>query len=356
MTNTRRDDIHDVTSSSQMTTREGASPVGRRALLSGMTALGSLSALSSAQAAKKAVSTTSAEAAPLQDPVHHYPSPPFHQPLQSWPGLQSSMTPRPDCGEKSYKGAGRLSGRKALITGGDSGIGRAVAIAYAREGADIAINYLPKEESDAQEVAALMRKAGRQVALIPGDLREETFCQTLVHNAVKQLGGLDILVNNAGRQHYCEDILELTTEEFDWTLKTNIYALFWLVKAAVPHLPKGATIINTASRNAYAPNPILVDYAMTKAGIANMTHSLARQLLPRGIRVNAVAPGPFWTPLQVCGAQPQSVVEHFGSETAYHRPGQPVEIAPMYVTLASQESSYVTGQVWGITGGDGSPG
>ncbi|MCX5615404.1 SDR family oxidoreductase [Bombella sp. TMW 2.2559] len=331
--------------------------VGRRAFFSGAAALGSLSLLSSAQAAGNGPSVVQTQGAGgLLDPVTRYPAPPFPQQPQNWPGLQSRMTPRPDCGEEHYQGSGRLAGRKALITGGDSGIGRAVAIAYAREGADVAISYLPQEESDAREVAGLIQKAGRKVVLLPGDIRKEATCQKIVRKAVDELGGLDILVNNAGRQHYCEDILDLTTEEFDWTLKTNIYALFWLVKAAVPHLPKGSVIINTTSRNAYQPSHILVDYAMTKAGIANMTHSLARQLLPRGIRVNAVAPGPFWTPLQVCGAQPQSVVQHFGEETPYYRPGQPVEIAPVYVTLASQESSYVTGQVWGITGGDGVPG
>lgn len=329
--------------------------IGRRSILSGAAGLGSLSLFSAANATEKAF-TQRTNTPSLLDPVSQYPTSPFPQQPQSWPGLQSHMTPRPDCGENSYKGSGRLKGRKALITGGDSGIGRAIAIAYAREGADIAINYLPQEESDAQEVAALIRKAGGKAITIAGDLRHEAFCKKLVATAAKELGGLDILVNNAGRQHYCEDILDLTTEQFDWTLKTNIYALFWLVKAAIPHLPKGSSIINTSSRNAYDPSKILVDYAMTKAGIANMTHSLAKQLLPRGIRVNAVAPGPFWTPLQVCGAQPQSVVEHFGAETEYQRPGQPVEIAPLYVTLASSESSYVTGQVWGITGGNGVPG
>ncbi|WP_323670731.1 SDR family oxidoreductase [Bombella pollinis] len=330
--------------------------VDRRSFVSGVAAFGSLSLFSSAQAAAGPSVMQTHEAGGLLDPVTRYPAPPFAQQPQNWPGLQSAMTPRPDCGEAHYQGSGRLAGRKALITGGDSGIGRAVAIAYAREGADVAISYLPQEESDAREVEALIRQAGRKAVLLPGDIRKEATCQTIIHKAVDALGGLDILVNNAGRQHYCEDILELTTEEFDWTVKTNLYALFWLVKAAIPHMPKGSAIINTTSRNAYQPNPILVDYAMTKAGIANMTHSLARQLLPRGIRVNAVAPGPFWTPLQVCGAQPQSVVQHFGEETPYHRPGQPVEIAPVYVTLASQESSYVTGQVWGITGGDGVPG
>ncbi|UMM64521.1 putative oxidoreductase YghA [Aristophania vespae] len=330
--------------------------VGRRTVLSSAVALGSLSVIPSAHAAEGASSTMGAGMQSQADPVGHYPKPPFPKQPQQWPGLQSKMDPRPDCGETSYKGSGRLAGRKALITGGDSGIGRAVAIAYAREGADVAISYLPQEESDAREVIELIQKEGRKAVALPGDLRKEEVCQNVVKTAVEKLGGLDILVNNAGRQQYCEDILELTTEAFDWTLKTNIYALFWLVKAAVPHLPKGSAIINTTSSNAYSPSPILVDYSLTKAAIANMTHTLGQQLLKRGIRVNAVAPGPFWSALQVCGGQPQSAVEKFGSETAYHRPGQPVEIAPVYVTLASHESSYVTAQVWGITGGNGMPG
>ncbi|MFC6010559.1 SDR family oxidoreductase [Nocardia lasii] len=289
-------------------------------------------------------------------PSPRYPAPPFAEQAQPWPGLQSKMDPRPDCGETSYRGNGRLAGRRALITGGDSGIGRAVAIAFAREGADVAINYLHPEQGDADEVVELIRAAGRVAVAVPGDLRSEQFCAKLVEDAAEGLGGLDIVVNCAGRQHYCDDIVELSTEEFDWTLKTNLYALFWLIKAAVPRLAPGSAIITTTSRNAYDPNKILIDYALTKAGIANMTRGLGKQLLPRGIRVNSVAPGPFWTPLQVSGAQPQSVVEEFGAEVAYRRPGQPVEIAPVYVTLASAESSYVTGQVWGITGGDGEPG
>jgi len=295
-------------------------------------------------------------AAPLSDPQKLYPHAPFASQPQEWPGLQSRMHPRPDCGETSYKGSGRMSGRHVLITGGDSGLGRAVAIAYAREGADVAINYLPQEEEDANEVIALIRKAGRKAVALPGDIRTEAFCQKLVSDAVAQLGGLDTLVNCAGRQHYHESILDLSTDEFDWTLKTNLYALFWIIKAAIPHMPPGSAIVNTASSNAYNPSEIIVDYSLTKAGIANLTKSLAKQLLPKGIRVNAVAPGPFWTPLQVCGGQPMSAVEKFGTTVPMNRPGQPVEIAPVYVTLASTEASYITGQIYGITGGTGMPG
>ncbi|GGK34718.1 SDR family oxidoreductase [Nocardia camponoti] len=292
----------------------------------------------------------------LINPMTEYPAPPFPEQPQPWPGLQSKMRPIPDCGETSYRGSGRLAGQRALITGGDSGIGRAVAIAFAREGADVAINYLPAEQSDADEVLNLIRDAGRTAVGLPGDIREEAFCKQLVADAVTQLGGIDTFVNCAGRQHYARHIEELSTEDFDWTLKTNLYALFWLIKAAVPHLKPGSSIIATTSRNAYQPIDILIDYALTKAGIANMVRGLGKQLLPQGIRVNGVAPGPFWTPLQVCGAQPQSVVAEFGADVVYKRPGQPVEIAPVYVTLASPEASYVTAQIWGITGGNGVPG
>ncbi|GBR30394.1 dehydrogenase [Kozakia baliensis NRIC 0488] len=295
-------------------------------------------------------------APPPSDPAKLYPHAPFASQPQPWPGLASRMQPRPDHGETSYKGSGKMAGRKALITGGDSGLGRATAIAYAREGADVAINYLPQEEEDAREVIALIQQAGRKAVAIPGDIRKESFCKHLVQRAVDQLGGLDTLVNCAGRQHYHESILDLTTEDFDWTLKTNLYALFWIIKAAIPHLPPGSAIVNTASTNAYNPGQIIIDYSITKAGIANLTKSLAKQLVPKGIRVNAVAPGPFWTALQVCGGQPMSAVEKFGENTPIGRPGQPAEIAPVYVTLASTEGSYLTGQIFGITGGTGIPG
>jgi NAD(P)-dependent dehydrogenase (short-subunit alcohol dehydrogenase family) len=265
------------------------------------------------------------------------------------------MKPRPDHGETSYRGSDRLLGRKALITGGDSGIGRAAAIAYAREGADVAINYLPVEESDAREVVQLIRAEGRSAFPMPGDLRDADFCRKLVDQAVSKLGGLDILVNVAGRQQARASILELSDESFDATFKTNVYALFWLTKAAIPHLAAGAAIINTASVQAYDPDPTLLDYAPTKAAIVAFTKSLAKQVAARGIRVNAVAPGPFWTPLQVQGGQLPEAIPQFGANTPLGRPGQPAELAPLYVLLASQESSYATGQVLGESGGRGQP-
>ncbi|WP_425148601.1 SDR family oxidoreductase [Deinococcus sp.] len=296
---------------------------------------------------------------PLQsvkrDPTTQYPRPPFPKQTQPWPGLASQMTPRPNHGETSYQGTGRLVGRKALITGGDSGIGRAVAIAFAREGADVAINYLPVEESDAREVIALIQAAGRKAVAIPGDIRSETFCQSLVAQAVRELGGLDILVNNAARQHAVDSILDLSTELFDWTLKTNLYAMFWITKAAMPHFQPGACIINTASEQAYDPSANLLDYAQTKAAIVNFSKSLARQVIHRGIRVNAVAPGPIWTPLQPSGGQNPAKIPVFGADTPMKRPGQPAELAPAYVTLASQESSYATAQVYGVNGGNAAP-
>lgn len=284
-----------------------------------------------------------------------YPRPPFPRQEQPWPGLTSRMDPRPDHGETSYRGSGRLTGRKALITGGDSGIGRAAAIAFAREGADVAFNYLPAEEADAQEVAALIRAAGRTAVPLPGDIRDEAFCTRLVADAVRGLGGLDILVNNAARQHSVDSLADITTEQFDETLKTNLYAMFWITRAAMAHLKDGAAIINTSSVTAYEPPENLLDYAATKAAIITFTKGLARQVAGRGIRANAVAPGPFWTPLQPSGGQPPEKVEHFGAETPLGRPGQPVELAPVYVFLASGEASYVTGHVYGAVGGRGGP-
>ena len=293
--------------------------------------------------------------APMADPRTLYPKPPFQRQSQPWPGLASKMEPKPDHGESSYRGRGRLTGRKALITGGDSGLGRAAAIAFAREGADVAIGYLPAEEEDARDTAEWIRKAGRKAVQLPGDIRDEAFCNKLVADAVKELGGLDVLVNNAGRQHSAESILEISTEEFDWTLKTNLYAMFWITKAAVPHIGAGGCIINTASVTAYDPPENLLDYSATKAAIANFSKCLAKQLAKRGVRVNAVAPGPFWTPLQVSGGQTQEKLETFGGDTPLGRPGQPAEIATVFVDLASTEASYVTGQVYGAAGGRGNP-
>ena len=299
--------------------------------------------------------TADGAAVPPKNPLDAYPAPPFPKQQQPWPGLASKMSPRPDHGETSYKGSGRLKGRKALLTGGDSGIGRAAAIAYAREGADVAINYLPAEEADAREVVALIRAEGRKAVAIPGDIKDEAFCRKLVADAARELGGLDILVNNAARQISRDSILDITTAQFDETFKTNVYAMFWITKAAVPLLKPGATIINTASVNAYDPSENLIDYAATKGAIMIFTKGLAKQLAPKGIRVNAVAPGPFWTPLQVTGGQPPDKLPQFGADTPMKRPGQPAELAAVYVLLASNESSYATGQVYGAAGGHGGP-
>lgn len=289
----------------------------------------------------------------MQDPREQYPKPPFPRQPQPVPGLAKQMDPKPDHGETSYKGAGKLTGRKALVTGADSGIGRAAAIAYAREGADVAINYLPSEEADAQEVVRLIEADGRKAVALPGDNMDEAFCRDLVKNAVERLGGLDILVINAGRQQTRDSVAEVETDEFDRTMKTNLYAMHWLTQAALPHLPPGAAIITTASVQAYDPSPSLIHYATTKAGIVAYTKALAQEVLKKGIRANVVAPGPFWTALQPSGGATQEKVEKFGAGSEFGRPGQPVEIAPVYVLLASQEGSYIAGEVFGVTGGSG---
>jgi NAD(P)-dependent dehydrogenase (short-subunit alcohol dehydrogenase family) len=289
----------------------------------------------------------------MQDPRTQYPRPPFPKQPQSVPGLAAEMDPKPDHGEESYRGSGKLAGRKAIVTGGDSGIGRAAAIAFAREGADVAIVYLPAEESDAKEVVALIEADGRKAIVLPGDVTDEAFCRALVDDAVAGLGGLDILVVNAGHQQTRDDISKVSSKDFDQTMKTNLYALHWITQAAVPHLTAGASIITTASVQAYDPSAALLDYATTKAGIVAYTKALAKQLIEKGIRANAVAPGPFWTALQPSGGQTQEKLQKFGEASAFGRPGQPVEIAPVYVLLASQESSYTTGEVYGVTGGAG---
>lgn len=289
----------------------------------------------------------------MQDPRKQYPQPPFPRQPQPVPGEAGKMDPVPDHGETSYRGAGKLVGRKALVTGGDSGIGRAAAIAYAREGADVAISYLPSEAADAAQVIQLIEAEGRKAIDLPGDVTDESWCRDLVAQAVEKLGGLDILVINAGRQQYREDISQVTSEDFDKTLKTNLYAMHWIAQAAVPHLPAGASVITTASIQAYDPSAILLDYATTKAGIVAYTKALSKQLMEKGIRANVVAPGPFWTALQSSGGQPQEAVTKFGEQTPFGRPGQPVEIAPVYVLLAGQEGSYITGEVFGVTGGAG---
>jgi NAD(P)-dependent dehydrogenase (short-subunit alcohol dehydrogenase family) len=291
----------------------------------------------------------------MQDPTKQYPQPEFEKQPQPSPGLAKEMVPKPDHGEESYRGFGRLAGRRALITGADSGIGRAVAIAFAREGADLAINYLESEEPDAREVVDLIEQAGRKAFALPGDISNESFCKRLIADSTEKLGGLDILVNVAGKQQSVDEINDLSTEQFEATFRTNVFAMFWLCKFALPHMPAGATIINTTSIQSYQPSPHLLDYASTKGAITAFTHALAKQVIGKGIRVNAVAPGPVWTPLQPSGGQPQEKVVKFGSEAPMKRPGQPAELAPIYVVLASQESSFVTGEVYGVTGGNHLP-
>ena len=289
------------------------------------------------------------------DPVSQYemPDPPRQQ--QPGPGLDAELTPGADHGEKSYRGSGRLEGRRALVTGADSGIGRAAAIAFAREGADVVLSYLPEEQRDADEVAGLIREAGRKAVLAPGDVADEKYARGLVRTAPTELGGLDLIANVAGRQQTEDDITKITSDSFDLTFKTNVHAMFWIISEAVPHLPPGSAIINTSSVQAYSPSPSLVDYAATKATINTFSKALAQQLAPRGIRVNVVAPGPIWTPLQTAGGQPAEKLPDFGKQTPLGRPGQPAELAPAYVYLASAESGYVVGETLSVTGGMPTP-
>jgi len=291
----------------------------------------------------------------LQNPVERYPkiSPPKQH--QEEPGLDAELTPQTDHGEDTYRGTGRLKGRKALVTGADSGIGAAVAIAFAREGADVALAYLPSEEEDAQHVVEAIEKEGRKAFAYPGDVSDAAYCRSLVEKSVEALGGLDVIVNNAGRQLVQERLEDLSDEQWEDTFRTNIFSMFWITKAALPHLPAGASIINTTSILAYSPSPVLLDYATTKGAINNFTKGLAEQLAPRGIRVNAVAPGPIWTPLQVSDGQPKEKLPRFGHDTAMGRAGQPTEVAPAYVFLASAESSYVIGETLNVNGGMPSP-
>jgi NAD(P)-dependent dehydrogenase (short-subunit alcohol dehydrogenase family) len=291
-----------------------------------------------------------------RDPQEQFTSPEAQQSDKiPHPGRTREMTDQPDHGEDSYRGSGRLTGRRAIITGGDSGIGRAVAIAFAREGADVLISYLPEEEDDARQTAQLVEQAGCKAVAVPGDIRDEAHCTALVQRAVTDLGGLDILVNNAAYQMAQPGgITDITTEQFDRVMKTNLYAMFWLSKAAIPHLPPGSTIINTASIQAYQPSPELLDYATTKAGIVTFTKALAANVAEKGIRVNCVAPGPIWTPL-IPATMSDEKVDSFGGNTPMGRAGQPAELAPVYVFFASQESSYVTGEVLGVTGGQPLP-
>ncbi len=287
-----------------------------------------------------------------RDPRDQYPRPDEQRGhTQEHPGSDEAMPPGPDHGERTYRGAGRLTDRKAVITGGDSGIGRAVAVAFAREGADVLLAYLPEEQEDAERTAALVGEAGRTAVLVPGDIREEEHCGRIVARAVDEFGRIDVLVNNAAYQmSQDEGLLGISTDQLDRVFKTNIYAMFWLCRAAVPHMRPGATIINTSSIQAYQPSPELMDYAATKAAIVNFTKALSADLVGKGIRVNSVAPGPVWTPL-IPATMPEEKVDEFGGQTPLGRAAQPAELAPPYVFLASQESSYITGEIIGVTGG-----
>jgi len=286
------------------------------------------------------------------NPVTRYHSTGFPRQEQEQPGLTSATTPRPDHGEKTYEGSGRLTGKRALITGGDSGIGRAVAIAFAREGADVAISHLPEEADDAEDTSAWIELAGRRSLLLPGDVTDEEYCTRIVGDTVDDLGGLDILVLNAAYQQNRDGLENLPTEEFDRVFRTNLYSTMWIARSAIPHLKPGASIIVTSSIQAFNPSPELIDYAMTKAAQVAFTKALAQQLGPRGIRVNAVAPGPIWTPLIPATSWPDKV-EVFGQDTPLGRAGQPAELASAYVFLASAEASYVSGAVVPVTGGKG---
>ena len=316
---------------------------------------GTVIGLAATAAPTFAQQATGTAPAKLQDPRTKFTAKPFPEQRQPWPALASKMDPRPDHGERSYKGSGRLQGRKALITGGDSGIGRAAAIAFAREGADVAINYYPTEEPDAREVVDLIRQAGRKAVAIPADIRTLEACEDTVRKAIAGLGGLDILVNNAAYQQSKEDILEISDEQFVRTYETNVFHVFRFSQAAIPSLPPGAVIINTVSVNSYDPGEELIDYASTKAAILNLTKGMAKQLAKKGIRVNAVAPGPIWTPLQVAGGQLPGKMGEFGQDTPLGRAGQPAELAPLFVMLASDEASYSTGTTVGAHGGKGNP-
>ena len=292
----------------------------------------------------------------MQDPTTQYATPELpDQEKQSAPGLAQEMDPKPDHGEDTYRGCDRLVDRVAVVTGADSGIGRAVAIAYAREGADVVLSYLPQEEEDARDVVALVEKAGRTALAVPGDLSTREACLDLVSQTVDRFGRVDVLVSNAGKQQWVDSITDLTDEQFDETMRTNLYAFFYLVKAAVPHMGPGAAIIASSSLVTYKAPPGLVDYAATKAAMNNMAKSLGQQLAPKGIRVNAVAPGPVWTPLQASGGQKIENLPEFGGSSPLGRPGQPAELAPAYVFLASQESSFVVGETLNVNGGDPTP-
>ncbi|MGI9050144.1 MAG: SDR family oxidoreductase [Rubrobacteraceae bacterium] len=287
-----------------------------------------------------------------QDPREQYPQPEYPEQDQrdQHPGLESEMQPKPDYGYDTYRGSGRLSGKAAVITGGDSGIGRAVALAFAREGADVLISYLEAEESDADETVRIVEEAGRKAVKVSGDIVEESQCQKIVDTAVEEFGKVDVLVNNAAHQRTVSGIADISTELLDRTFKTNIYAMFWMVKAALPHMPKGASIINVGSAQAYKPSPTLLPYSATKGAIVTFTEGLAQDVVQYGVRANVVAPGPVWTPI-IPASMPDEQTSQFGLQSPMGRPAQPAELAPVFVLLASQESSYLNGSSIDVTGG-----
>jgi len=291
-----------------------------------------------------------------QDPTQQHPQPEYPEQDQrdQHPGLEQEMQPEPDYGYQTYRGTGRLEGKTAVITGGDSGIGRAVALAFAREGADVAISYLPEEEPDAQETAQVVEEAGKRAVKVPGDISEETQCQKVVQTAVDEFGKIDVLVNNAAHQMTVSGIADVSTELLDRTFKTNIYAMFWLVKAALPHMQEGGSIINVASIQAYQPSPTLLPYSATKGAIVTFTKGLAMEVVQYGLRANTVAPGPVWTPI-IPASMPGETVSQFGGTSPMGRPAQPAELSPAFVFLASQESSFVNGETLGVTGGQPLP-
>lgn len=291
-----------------------------------------------------------------QDPKEQYPQPEFGEQDQrdQHPGYESEMGPRPDYGYETYRGFGRLEGKKTVITGGDSGIGRAVALAFAREGADVLISYLEEEESDAQETAQVVEEAGRKAIKVPGDIVDEAHCKKIIETAVEEFGQIDVLVNNAAHQMSVNGIADVSTELLDRTFKTNIYAMFWLCQAALPHMPEGGSFINTSSIQAYQPSPVLLPYSSTKGAIISFTKGLALEVAEYGLRANTVAPGPVWTPI-IPASMPGETVSQFGGTSPMGRPAQPAELAPAYVFLASQEASFVNGETLGVTGGKPMP-
>jgi NAD(P)-dependent dehydrogenase (short-subunit alcohol dehydrogenase family) len=291
-----------------------------------------------------------------QDPTQQYPQPEYPEQDQrdQHPGLEAEMQPKPDYGEETYRGTGRLEGKAAIITGGDSGIGRAVALAFAREGADVLISYLEEEEPDAQETAQVVEASGKKAVQMPGDIAEEAQCQSIVERAVEEFGKIDVLVNNAAHQMTVDGISDISSELLDHTFKTNIYAMFWLCKAAIPHMPEGGSIINVASIQAYQPSPTLLPYSATKGAIVTFTKGLAQEVVQYGLRANTVAPGPVWTPI-IPASMPGDTVSQFGGTSPMGRPAQPAELAPAFVFLASQESSFVNGETLGVTGGQPLP-